>query len=170
VGQFLKANSPVVTVVQNSPLRLHADVPETAVAYVRVGRAVEFQVDAFPGRVFAGKITRFSPSVDQQSRTLKLEAIVNNGDAALKPGFFARVTIQTDRKDKAIVVPAESVTTVSGIEKVFVVENGKIAERIVRSGAHSPAGIEIVEGLKEGELIAMSNLADLQQGREVLVR
>jgi RND family efflux transporter MFP subunit len=114
-GQFLKANSPVVTIVQNSPLRLHADVPENAVAYVHNGRSVEFHVDAFPDRVFEGKITRISPAVDQQSRTLKLEAIVNNADGALKPGFFVRVTIQTDRKDKVLIVPAESLTTVSGI-------------------------------------------------------
>jgi multidrug efflux pump subunit AcrA (membrane-fusion protein) len=169
-GQFLRANSPVVTIVQNSPLKLHADVPETAVSYVRVGRAVEFHVDAFPERRFEGRITRFSPSVDQQSRTLKLEAIVNNDDSALKPGFFARVTIQTDRKERALIVPTESLATVSGIEKAFVVENGKIVERIVRSGAHVGNGVEIIEGLKEGELVAKSNLAALQQGREVSVR
>ena len=53
---------------------------------------------------------------------------------------------------------------------MLVVDNGKIAERIVRSGVHAGNGIEIVEGLKEGELIAKSNLAGLQQGREVAVR
>jgi len=169
-GQFLKANSSVVTIVQSSPLKLHADVPEIAVSYIRTGGAVEFYVDAFPNRAFQGKIARLSPSVDQQTRTLRLEAIVNNADGALKPGFFARVTIQTDRKDKSLVVPSDSLTTVSGIEKVFVVDNGRIAERIVRSGVHTGNGIEIVEGLKEGELIAKSNLAGLQQGREVAVR
>jgi len=169
-GQFLKANSPVVTIVQNSPLKLHAEVPETAVASLRVGRPVEFRVDAFSERTFEGKITRLSPSVDQQSRTLRLEAIVNNVQGLLKPGFFARVTIQTDRKDKAVVVPAESLLSVSGIEKVFVINNGKVAERIVRSGARSANDVEIIDGLTEGERIAKSNLGSLQQGREVAVR
>jgi HlyD family secretion protein len=169
-GQFLKANSPVVTIVQNNPLKLHSEVPESAVAYVRVGRPVEFHVDAFPEQAFEGRISRLAPSVDQQSRTLKLEAIVNNTNGRLKPGFFARVTIQTDRKDKALVVPTVSVMNVSGIEKAFVVENGKIAERIVRSGTRLPNGIEIIDGLREGELVATSNLGDLQQGREVSVR
>jgi membrane fusion protein (multidrug efflux system) len=167
---FLKANSPVVTIVQNSPLKLHADIPEAAVAFVRVGRPVQFHVDAFPERMFEGKITRLSPSVDQQSRTLKLEALVNNTESLLKPGFFARVTIQTDRTDKALVIPTESLVSVSGVEKVFVVENGKIAERVVRSGSRLNSKIEIVEGVKEGELVAKSNLANLQQGREVSVR
>jgi HlyD family secretion protein len=169
-GQFLKANSPVVTIVQNSPLKLHTEVPESAVAYVRVGRPVEFQVDAFPEHTFEGRIARLSPSVDQQSRTLKLEAIVNNPDGRLKPGFFARVTIQTDRRDKAVVVPAEALMTVSGIEKVFVIENGKIAERIVRSGVRLTNAVEIVDGVREGELVAKSNLSSLQQGREVSLR
>jgi HlyD family secretion protein len=169
-GQFLKTNSPVVTIVQNSPLRLHAEVPETAVASLRVCSPVEFRVDAFSERTFEGKITRLSPSVDQQSRTLRLEAIVNNVQGLLKPGFFARVTIQTDRKDKAVVVPAESLLSVSGIEKVFVINNGKVAERIVRSGARSANDVEIIDGLTEGERIAKSNLGSLQQGREVAVR
>jgi RND family efflux transporter MFP subunit len=169
-GQFLRANSPVVTVVQNSPLKLHADVPEAAVAYVRVGRPVQFHVDAFPDRTFEGKITRLSPSVDQQSRTLKLEALVNNAESLLKPGFFARVTIQTDRKDKVLVIPTESVLSVSGIEKVFVVGAGKVEERVVRSGTRVEKKVEIVEGIKEGELVAKSNLTNLQQGREVSVR
>jgi HlyD family secretion protein len=166
-GQFLKANSPVVTIVQNSTLRLHADIPENAIAYVGAGRAVEFHVDAFPDRTFAGKITRLAPSVDQQSRTLKLEAVVNNTDGSLKPGFFARVTIHTDRKDKVLIIPVESLITVSGIEKVFAIENGKIAERIVRSGVRLGDVVEIVEGLKEGDVVAKSNLGTLQQGREV---
>jgi RND family efflux transporter MFP subunit len=169
-GQFLRANSPVVTIVQNSPLKLHADVAETAVAYVRVGRPVRFHVDAFPEREFEGKITRVSPTVDQQSRTLKLEALVGNGDGALRPGFFARVTIQTDRKDQVLVVPSDSLMNVSGIEKVFVIDNGKIAERIVRSGARFGSEVEIVYGVKAGDLIAKSNLSSLQQGREVAVR
>jgi len=170
VGQFLRSNSPVVTIVQNSPLKLHADVPETAVAYVRAGKPVEFHVDAFPDRAFEGRITRLSPSVDQQSRTLRLEALVNNSNGLLKPGFFARVSIQTDRRDKALIAPADALMTVAGIEKVFVIENGKVSERIIRSGARLGKDVEIIDGLREGDLIAKSNLANLQQGREVAVR
>jgi multidrug efflux pump subunit AcrA (membrane-fusion protein) len=96
--------------------------------------------------------------------------LVQNADALLKPGFFARVTVQTDRKDKALIVPLESLANVSGIEKVFVVENGKVAERIVRSGVRLGNEVEIVEGLREGDLVAKSNLSGLHQDREVSVR
>lgn len=169
-GEFLKSNSPVVTIVQNNPLKLRVDVPESAVATIQSGRLVQFHVDAFPDRTFEGRISRISPSIDQQSRTLKLEAIVKNPDGTLKPGFFARVTIQTDRKEKVLMVPADSVFKFAGLEKVFVIDNGKVAERVVRSGVRVQDLLEIVEGVKEGELIAKSNLGNLQQGREVTVR
>ena len=169
-GQFLKSNSPVVNIVQNSPLKLRVDVPESAVAFVRAGRPVQFHVDAFPDRTFEGRISRISPSVDQQSRTLKIEALADNPAGVLKPGFFARVTIQTDRKDRVLVVPSAALFNFSGLEKLFVIENGKVAERIVRSGTRLDDQVEIVEGLKEGELVAASNIENLQQGREVSVR
>ena len=169
-GQYLRANTPVVTIVQSSPLKLRVEVPESAIGSVRAGRPVQFQVDAFPDRTFEGKISRLSPAVNQQSRTLKLEVLVVNANAILKPGLFARVTIQTDRTDKALVVPVDAVFSFAGLEKIFVVENGKVAERIVRSGVRLENEVEIVEGVKEGEVVATSNLGNLQQGREVSVR
>src|SRR5688572_1748536 len=120
--------------------------------------------------MFEGRIARISPSVNQQSRTLKLEALVNNSDAALKPGLFARVTIVTDQNDEVLVAPQEALFTFAGLEKVFVIESGKVAERIVRSGSRIGGDVEIVEGVKEGDVVATSNLGNLQQGREVAVR
>ena len=169
-GQFLRNNSPVVVIVQNNPLKLRVEVPETSVADIRPGRPVQFTVDSFPGRIFEGKVSRLAPSVNQQSRTLKLEAVVSNSDAVLKPGSFARVTIQTDRRDKALIAPGEALFAFAGLEKMFVIEGGKVAERIVRSGSHFDGMVEIIEGVKEGETVAISNLGNLQQGREVSVR
>jgi RND family efflux transporter MFP subunit len=166
-GQYLKANSPVVTIVQNSPLRLKVEVTESVIGAVRAGGAVSFNVDAFPGRTFEGRISRLSPAVNPESRTLALEALVNNADGVLKPGLFARVTIQTDRRDKALVVPESALFTFAGIEKVFVVDEGRVSERIVRSGARLDGEVEIVEGIREGDLVATSNLGNLQQGLEV---
>jgi RND family efflux transporter MFP subunit len=169
-GSFLKVNSPVVTLVQNSPLKLHFDVPENALDAVRVGGPVQFQVSSAPEKKFSGRISRVSPSVDRQSRTMKVEAIVDNSAGLLKPGLFARVSILTSQRDKALIVPGTAVFQFAGLEKVFVIENGRVAERIVRSGTQSDEFIEIVEGVKEGDVIAVSNLGSLQQGREVTVK
>lgn len=170
-GQYLRANSPVVTLVQNSPLKLKVDVPEAALSGIRAGGPVEFSVDAIPNRKFTGRISRLAPAVSQSSRTLKLEAIVANPDGLLKPGFFARVAIQTDRLEKVLVGPASAVISFAGLEKLYVVEQGKIAERVVRTGLKLDGDrVEILDGIKEGEIVAVSNLAALQQGREVKTR
>jgi len=169
-GLFLKVNSPVVTLVQNSPLKLHFDVQENALDAVRVGGPVQFQVDSFPGRKFAGKIARIAPSIDRQSRTLKVEAVVDNSASLLKPGLFARVIILTNHRDKVLIVPSIAIFQFAGLEKVFVIENGKVAERIVRSGTQTDEFVEIIEGVKEGDVVAVSNLGSLQQGREVTTK
>jgi membrane fusion protein, multidrug efflux system len=166
-GTYLKANSPVVILVQNSPLKLRVDVPETAIESIRVGRLVQFSVDSLPGKNFEGKISRLAPSVDQQSRTLKVEALVDNASGALKPGLFARVRILTGHTDRALVAPPEAVVAFAGLEKLFVIEQGHINERIVRTGARGDGYVEILEGVKEGDVVATSNLGTLQQGREV---
>jgi membrane fusion protein (multidrug efflux system) len=169
-GVYLKANSPVVTLVQTSPLKLRVEVPETAIPSVRVGRPVQFTVDSLPDKTFEGRIARLAPSVNQQSRTLKLEATVENANGALKPGLFARVTILTGKTEKALVAPPEAMFAFAGLEKLFVIENGKVSERIVRSGARGQNYVEILEGVKDGDVVATSNLGTLQQGREVTAR
>jgi len=169
-GLYLKVNSPVVTLVQNSPLKLRFEVPDNALDSVRLRGPVEFQVDSFEARKFSGSISRISPSVDRQSRTLKVEALVNNTDGLLKPGVFARVRILTDKREKALVVPKEAVFQFAGLEKVFAIEGGKVSERIVRTGVPDGKLVEIIDGLKEGDVVAVSNLGNLQQGREVTTR
>ena len=169
-GTYLKANSPVVTLVQSSTLRLRVAVPETAIESVRTGRPVQFTVDSLPGKLFEGRISRLAPSVNPQSRTLQLEALVNNGAGTLRPGLFARVAIQTGRIETALVAPPSSVFSVAGLDKVFLIEAGKVSERIVRLGSRGADYVEILEGVKQGDVIATSNLGSLQQGREVTVR
>src|SRR5262249_12587258 len=111
-----------------------------------------------------------SPSVNQESRTLKIEALVDNKDGVLKPGQFARVTIFTGRTDKVLVAPVNALVKFAGLEKLFVIEGGKVAERIGKSGLRIDDQIEIVDGVREGDVVATSNLGNLQQGREVSLR
>jgi membrane fusion protein (multidrug efflux system) len=82
---------------------------------------------------------------------------VNNSDGSLKPGVFARVLILTDKREKALTVPKEAVFQFAGLEKAFVIENGKVSERIVRTGAPTGTLLEVVDGLKEGDVVAISN-------------
>ena len=92
-GQYLKVQTPVMVIVNIDPLRVRLRVPEKMAAWVKTGQEVTVSVEAHPDNTFKGKITRINPSVDQQTRAFEVEALIDNHEALLKPGFFVKATI-----------------------------------------------------------------------------
>jgi RND family efflux transporter MFP subunit len=167
--EYVKENTAVFSLVKLDPLKYTGSVPERYAPDLKVGQRVELAVEAYPNRTFAGQVTRVSPAVEVQTRSLALEGRVANGDGQLRPGFFAKGAVLT-RKDAAVAfVPAEAVVYFVGISKVFVVRNGKAEERRVKPGARQGAWVEIAEGVKPGEAVAVSNLSQLFDGAPVTV-
>ena len=167
VGEYLGAGAPVATVVQIHPLRLRVNVPEREAADVRTGQAVRLSVDGDP-TVYHGRVVRLSPIVQEQNRTLSVEAEVPNERAMLKPGAFARADIVTEASQPVIRVPAASLVTFAGIEKLLVVREGKIVEVRVQTGRRANDTIEIVSGLKPGEQVVLQP-GNLAPGQAVVV-
>src|SRR5215471_7168934 len=166
-GSYLTVNGRIVTLVKINPLRLRADIPESSAAAVRTGQTINLTVDAFPNRAFTGRVVRIGPSLDEKTRALTVEAEVANPGNLLRPGMFAKSQLITSAKAPAVMVPRRAVVTAAGLSKVFVIENGKAVERIVKTGAVNGDLIEIVEGVKDGETVATSNLDKLQSGTAV---
>jgi RND family efflux transporter MFP subunit len=166
-GEYVKENTPVFHLVAIDPLKYTGTVPERFAPDLAIGQRIELSVEAYPGRSFAGQVTRVSPAVEVQTRSLALEGRVGNADGRLRPGFFARGQVLT-RKDGAVAfVPAEAVVHFVGISKVFVVGNGTVEERLVKPGARQGAWVEIAEGVRPGETVAVSNLSQLFNGAPV---
>jgi RND family efflux transporter MFP subunit len=163
-GEFIKEDTPVITLVQMDPLKLSTGVQERYAGLIRVGMPVEFSVESFPGEVFRGEIVSVSPRVDQDTRTFAIEAELPNSDHRLKPGFFANGVIFTHRDENVLAVPEEAVSTLAGVSTVFVVENGKIRTENVTLGVHQDKLVEIVDGLNGEEQLASSNLSQLATG------
>ena len=163
-GEYIKAEMPIVTIVKSNPLRLQAVVPEVAVSSIRVNIPVALSIDAYPGRTFKGTISRVSPSLDEKARTLTVEATVDNADGALKPGLFAKVQVLVNKQSPAVMAPAESLLTFAGLTKLFVVENDHVVERVVKTGLKDGDYIEILEGARVGERVAVENLGRLSNG------
>jgi RND family efflux transporter MFP subunit len=163
-GAYLPVNGRIVTLVRINPLRLRADIPESSAASVRVGQQMTLAVEAFPGRKFSGRIVRIGASLNEQTRALTVEAQVNNSGNLLRPGMFAKSQLITAPNASAVMVPQKAVATAAGLSKVYVIENGKAVERIVKAGASDGDLVEIVEGMKAGETVATSNLDKLQTG------
>lgn len=166
-GEYLQPGKPIVTIVQVDPLRLRVDVPEYAAASVRTGQTINLTVEAFPGRTFTGKVVRISPSLNEQTRALTAEAQVANPGNQLRPGMFAKSNLETSKNSLAVMVPRKAVVTIAGLNKIFVVENGHSTERIVKLGATDGDMIEVLEGIRSGEIMAVSNLDKLQDGSPV---
>ncbi len=166
-GSYLAVGGRIVSLVKINPLRLRADIPESFAAAVQKGQTMTLTVEAFPGRTFSGRVVRIGPSLNEQTRALTVEAEVNNSGNQLRPGMFAKSQLITSSNAPAIMIPARAVQTIAGLSKIFVVGNGKVTERLVKTGQTDGDLMEIVEGLKEGETVATNNLDKLQTGTVV---
>ena len=168
-GDGIREKTPLLILVATDPLKLQGTVPERFAPEVRVGQPVAVTLEAYPGRAFRGKLSRMSPSVDPQTRTLALEALLDNPDGRLKPGFFARGQVLA-RTDKGVpFVPEAALYTFVGVTKVFVVADGTVQERQVEIGERLDGWVEIRRGVKPGEVVATANLAALFDGAPVTV-
>ena len=160
VGEYLAAGAPVLGLVRLHPLRLRVAVPERDAPSVRVGQAVGVRVEGDPSE-HAGRVARVSPAIQEQSRTLAVEAEVANRDGRLRPGSFARAEIAVDAGRPAVLVPVSAITTFAGLEKVFVVKDDRAVEKRVRTGRRAGNRVEILEGVAAGEPVVVEpgNLA-----------
>jgi RND family efflux transporter MFP subunit len=168
-GEFIRENTPVVTIVQMSPLKLRTAVQEKFASVIKPGQTVDFVVEAFPGETFKGKIAFISPAVDQVTRTFPVEAMVTNDDGRLKPGFFANGSVGTRVDDQVAALTDDAISTLAGVSSVYVIEEGKIRQQTVALGARQGKLVEITSGLKGSETLAASNLNQLATGTQVQV-
>src|SRR5438876_1833844 len=167
VGEYLNAGVPIATLVQTHPLRLRVPVPEREGATVRVGHAVSLTVEGDPA-VYRGRVVRLSPIVQEQNRTLLVEAEVPNERGFLRPGSFARVDIMTEVSQPVITVPSSAIIVFAGVEQVLVVRQGRTAEVKVTTGRRLGEDVEIVDGLKRGDAV-VAHPGNLVGGQPVVV-
>ncbi|PYT04237.1 MAG: efflux RND transporter periplasmic adaptor subunit [Acidobacteria bacterium] len=164
VGEYLSTSSKVATVVRTNPLRVRIDVPEQSISTVHDGQGVSVSVSTYPDRSFAGRVARVSPNVSQQSRTLTVEAEVENNENLLKPGQFATIRVLLPQSDPATLVPASAVKTDGTTARVFVVKDGVAHERLVATGQTDGGLVEIKGNVSADELVATSSVDQLADG------
>jgi len=169
VGQYVRVNTPLFTLVKINPIRLRVEVPERMAPWVENGQMVEVFVEAFPERRFQGKVWRISPTVDQSKRTFVVEALIQNPSAELKPGSYAKARIRTSKVEQIHLVPARAVNYVLGTNKVYAVHGSTVEPREVKLGDRFGQEVEIVEGVRPGETVAVTQLARLESGAAVRV-
>jgi RND family efflux transporter MFP subunit len=167
-GQYMKDNTPIVTLVKTHPLRLRADIPETVACEVRIGTTLSFTTDAVPGHEFHATVRELNPALEARSRSLTAEARLVESDPRLRPGMFVQVQLGVARDASAVVVPKDALYQLAGLTKVFVVRNGRAVETKLAPGAEINGWIEVpADRIHPGDQVAVSRLAMLTDGAPV---
>lgn len=168
-GELVKSQTPVMAIVRLDPLKVMAEIPEKMAPWISTGQPVDLQVDAYPARTFTGKVSRISPGVTTATRAFPFEALVPNSGTVLKPGTFARVHIESGQVDTVLTLPYAALQYRYGVNRVFVVEGGKLALRELSVGQRLGERIEIVSGVKAGDRVAVTDVDTLADGEAVTV-
>jgi RND family efflux transporter MFP subunit len=159
-GNYVQVGQPTVTIVRLDPLRFRGTLPERSAQRLAVGQEVRLRIESVPEPQRA-QVSRISPSVDELSRSIIFEALVENPGGRLRAGLFVEAEVVLGTDSQKIAVPHSAVIEFAGAEKVWKLVDGVASEQLVTTGQRREDNIEIVAGLEIGDLI----LRDGKQGK-----
>jgi RND family efflux transporter MFP subunit len=151
---------PVVSLAEDRLLRLAFPVPESAVPYIRIGTPVAIDVAAVH-RQFGSTIARYAGQVDRSTRTMVTEVDVPNKDGTLTPGMYATVTVVLEERKGALSLP---VLALAGNSVFRFGPGGVLEQRTVKLGLETAQRVELLDGLREGDLVVVGGRAELRPG------
>ncbi len=164
--------SPIYVVEQITPVKLYVGISEMDYTRVKKNDTVTLTADALPGKIFTGRIARIYPTIDAATHTFTAEVNVANSDRLLRPGMYARVTVNFG-SNHSIVVPDDCVVKQqgSGVRSVFVLQaDNTVKEIVVTLGRHFGTEYEILSGVAEGDKVVVKGQASLKNGSKVNVQ
>jgi membrane fusion protein, multidrug efflux system len=165
-GAFVNATARLATLQSIDHLKVDFSVPEKYASRVRSGSPIAFSVSGSDQK-FKGEIYAIEPRIDVTTRTVLLRAVCPNPEKRLLPGAFASVEFTLSQIDEAILVPTTAVIPGLSEKNVFVVKDGKAVRRAVQTGTRTERAVQIVDGIKPGEIVITSGLQQLRNGQNV---
>jgi membrane fusion protein, multidrug efflux system len=170
VGQFVQPGTALFDLVSLDPIDVVFHVAEVDSGRVHVGQHVAVEVAPYPQRRFDAVVDVVSPTIDRDTRTLRVRARIDNADGALRPGLFARADLGVAARENVALVPEDAVLQRSDGQVVFRLRgDGRVERRVVRTGSFYPAGLEIVSGVVPGDVVVMRGHTALVDGALVEV-
>lgn len=168
IGSYLNPGTKIARIYKIDPVKIDFSIPGRYLGDINVGDQLNFTVDAYE-EVFRGEIYALEPQIDVQSRSIKLRASSPNPEKKLLPGQFVKISLILDKITNAILVPAIAVIPELNQTKVFVLDEGKVATRIVKTGIRTADQVQVVEGLQPGDIVITSGLLQIRPGMKVNV-
>jgi multidrug efflux system membrane fusion protein len=179
VGQYLTPGAPIVTLTDLSTLYVNFTLPGRQRPETKVEQPVQVRSDAFPGRVFDAKITTIEPQISPDTRTMQVQATMQNPEEALLPGMFVDAKVVLPPQPDMLVLPATAVEYTLYGDSVYVIReegkdaNGepilKAARTPVKTGARWGDNVAILDGLKPGERVVSAGQVKVQNGAQVKI-
>jgi membrane fusion protein (multidrug efflux system) len=166
VGSFVSPGTPITTLDDTSTVKLDFTVPETYLFVLRRGLPVTAVAAGLPDRSFAGVVTNMDSRVDPITRSVTVRASLDNPDGVLRQGMFMTVSLQGE-VTPTLLVPEEALVPERGHAYVFVVHNGMVERREVRTGKRKPGYVEIVDGVHEHERVVVDGTQHVRDGSVV---
>jgi membrane fusion protein (multidrug efflux system) len=170
VGQFVQVGTPLFEIVSLGPIEVVFHVSEIDSARASVGQKVDVTVAPYPDRIFEAVVISVSPTIDSDTRTLRVKALLPNGDGSLRPGLFAHTDLGVAVRRGVTFVPEEAVLQRAEGAVIFTLDEGShVQRRIVTIGAFHEGSVEIVEGVAPGEIVVTRGQTGLVDGSLVRV-
>ncbi|MBS2028627.1 MAG: efflux RND transporter periplasmic adaptor subunit [Deltaproteobacteria bacterium] len=164
------SSNPILTVVRTDVLRVFVAVNEHDSPGLSLDKQAHVEVDALPGRSYAGKVVRISPTFDPVTRTLDAEVQIENHDGELRPGMYGQGSIVIETHRGVPVAPAEAMQISNDEHYVYVVDGDTVHRRRVTVGVDNGDWLEVTSGLKAGEQVVVAGLESLSEGAKVRVQ
>lgn len=168
-GATVTAQAPIFTLLARV-LEVHITVDEARLAQIRPGLDVELTVPAYPGKTFKGAVASISPLGDARAHTFDVRIFLEDPTQQLRAGMFTQANVIAASKPNAVLVPNGAITQQGRGSVVFVVVDGKAAQRIVRLGVVDETNSEVLEGVAAGDQVVTVGQNVLRDGQAVQVR
>jgi membrane fusion protein (multidrug efflux system) len=168
LGQHVAPFTPLFELVAIGKLKFRGEVPERFAPGIRAGLPLALTVESQQETAISATITRVASALTQSSRTLPFESEFEDATGKLAPGSFARVRIRL-APSPAVLAPREAVIQFAGVDRAFVVRDGKVEARTLRLGEQFGQQVEVIDGLESGEQVVTAGQDRLENGLAVQV-
>ena len=159
--------SAVVHFARENIMRAMIPVPESAVSVIRDGAAVQLEINGLDGWTVEGTVTRFSRQVDAQTRTMETEVDVPNDGSSITPGMFGWAELTLDEHKDVLNIPIQALSAGENPSLYVIDSSDHLVQRPVKVGLQTPDRVEIVSGVREGDLVYIGNRGQVRVGESV---
>ena len=159
----------IVTLMDFSRVRVQVFTPEAETPFIKNGTPVQVTVEELPGKTFKGSVTRFSHALDEATKTMLTEIELPNPTGELRPGMYASVQLEVERKHDALLVPVKALLVEKAGTSVFTVVDGKAKKTPVQIGFNDGTNAEIASGVNADQAVILLNGQTLNNDQPVTI-